>query len=102
MAIGAILALQQAGKDPKRLVIGGIDATKDALREMERGNLALTVFQDPKAQGIGAVETAVKLTKGEKVNPSCGSRSSWSLRIITRNSFRSSPPPKETPCRRLL
>ena len=67
MAIGAILALQQAGKDPKSLVIGGIDATKDALREMERGNLAVTVFQDPKAQGIGAVETAVKLTKGEKV-----------------------------------
>ena len=60
MAIGAILALQQAGKDPKKLVIGGIDATKDALREMERGNLAVTVFQDPKAQGIGAVETALR------------------------------------------
>jgi ABC-type sugar transport system substrate-binding protein len=68
MAIGAILALQQAGKDPKTLVIGGIDATQDALREMERGNLALTVFQDPKAQGRGAVETAVKLTKGEQVD----------------------------------
>jgi len=27
----------------------------------------LTVFQDPKAQGKGAVETAVKLAKGEKV-----------------------------------
>jgi hypothetical protein len=68
MAIGAILALQQAGKDPKKLVIGGIDATQDALREMERGNLAVTVFQDPKAQGRGAVETAVKLTKGEQVD----------------------------------
>ena len=67
MAIGAILALQQAGKDPKKLVMGGIDATQDALREMERGNLSLTVFQDPKAQGKGAVETAVKLAKGEKV-----------------------------------
>jgi inositol transport system substrate-binding protein len=67
MAIGAILALQQAGKDPKKLVIGGIDATQDALREMERGNLSLTVFQDPKAQGKGAVETAVKLAKGEEV-----------------------------------
>ena len=67
MAVGAILALQQAGKDPKKLVIGGIDATQDALREMERGNLSVTVFQDPKAQGKGAVETAVKLTKGEKV-----------------------------------
>ncbi len=36
MAIGAILALQQAGKDPKKLVIGGIDATPDALAEMEK------------------------------------------------------------------
>ena len=28
----------------------------------------MTVFQDPKAQGRGAVETAVKLTKGEQVD----------------------------------
>jgi inositol transport system substrate-binding protein len=68
MAIGAIIALQQAGKDPKKLVIGGIDATPDALREMERGNLAVTVFQDAKAQGSGAVEAAVKLAKGEQVD----------------------------------
>lgn len=69
MAIGAILALQQAGKDPKKLVIGGIDATPDALAEMEKGNLAVTVFQDGTGQGRGAVETAVKLIKGEKVEP---------------------------------
>jgi inositol transport system substrate-binding protein len=67
MAIGAILALQQAGKDPKRIVIGGIDATPDALAEMEKGNLNVTVFQDGNGQGRGAVETAVKLIKGEKV-----------------------------------
>jgi len=67
MAIGAILALQQAGKDVKKVVIGGIDATADALAEMEKGNLDVTVFQDAKGQGKGAVETAVKLIKGEKV-----------------------------------
>jgi len=67
MAIGAILALQQAGKDVKKVVIAGIDATADALAEMEKGNLDLTVFQDAKGQGKGAVETAVKLIKGEKV-----------------------------------
>jgi inositol transport system substrate-binding protein len=67
MAIGAILALQQAGKDPKKVVIAGIDATTDALAEMEKGNLAVTVFQDAKGQGKGAVETVVKLLKGEKV-----------------------------------
>jgi inositol transport system substrate-binding protein len=67
MAIGAILALQQAGKDPKKVVIAGIDATADALAEMEKGNLDVTVFQDAKGQGKGAVETAVKLIKREKV-----------------------------------
>ena len=67
MAIGAILALQQAGKDVKKVVIAGIDATADALAEMEKGNLDVTVFQDAKGQGRGAVETVVKLIKGEKV-----------------------------------
>ena len=84
MAIGAILALQQAGKDPKTMVIGGIDATQDALREMERGNLALTVFQDPKAQGRGAVETAVKLTKGEQVDSFV-----WiPFQLVTRDNYK--------------
>ena len=34
---------------------------------MEKGNLDVTVFQDANGQGKGAVETAVKLIKGEKV-----------------------------------
>ena len=84
MAVGAILALQQAGKDPKKLVIGGIDATPDALREMERGNLSVTVFQDPKAQGKGAVETAVKLTKGEQVDSFV-----WiPFQLVTRDNYK--------------
>ncbi|MDQ2694354.1 MAG: sugar ABC transporter substrate-binding protein [Pseudomonadota bacterium] len=68
MAIGAIIALQQAGKDPKELVIAGIDATPDALVELKRGNLDITVFQDAKGQGKAVVDTAVKLIKGEKVD----------------------------------
>jgi inositol transport system substrate-binding protein len=66
MAIGAIIALQQAGKDPKKIVIGGVDATRDALAEMEKGNLAVTVFQDARGQGKAVVDSAVKLIKGEK------------------------------------
>jgi inositol transport system substrate-binding protein len=66
MAIGAILALQQAGKDPKKIVIGGVDATRDALAEMEKGNLAVTVFQDAKGQGRAVVESVQKLLKKEK------------------------------------
>ena len=66
MAIGAIMALQQAGKDPKKIVIGGVDATRDALAEMEKGNLAVTVFQDAKGQGKAVVESVQKLLKKEK------------------------------------
>jgi inositol transport system substrate-binding protein len=66
MAIGAIVALQQAGKDPKKIVIGGVDATRDALAEMEKGNLAVTVFQDAKGQGKAVVESIEKLLKKEK------------------------------------
>jgi inositol transport system substrate-binding protein len=67
MAIGAILALKQAGVDPKSICIGGIDATADGLAEVANGNLYVTVFQNAKGQGTGAVDTALKLIKGEKV-----------------------------------
>jgi inositol transport system substrate-binding protein len=66
MAIGAIIALQQAGKDPKKVIIGGVDATRDALSEMEKGNLAVTVFQDAKGQGKAVVDSLQKLLKKEK------------------------------------
>ena len=66
MAIGAIIALQQAGKDPKKVFIGGVDATRDALAEMEKGNLAVTVFQDAKGQGKAVIESVEKLLKKEK------------------------------------
>jgi inositol transport system substrate-binding protein len=68
MAIGAIFALQQSGQDPKKYCIGGIDGTPDALDQMKKGNLKVTVFQDAKAQGRGAIDAAVKLAKGEKVD----------------------------------
>jgi inositol transport system substrate-binding protein len=66
MAIGAIIALQQAGKDPKKIFVGGVDATRDALSEMEKGNLAVTVFQDAKGQGKAVVDSVAKLLKKEK------------------------------------
>jgi ABC-type sugar transport system substrate-binding protein len=95
MAIGPILALQQAGKDPKQLVIGGIDATRDALREMERGSLAVTVFQDPKARGP-ARRRPLSSSKAKRSKPLCGSLSSWLPRITTRSSLPSSAPMQST------
>ena len=70
MAIGAIIALQQAGKDPKKIFVGGVDATRDALAEMEKGNLAVTVFQDAKGQGKGCGGVSPKAPKEGEVRVS--------------------------------
>ena len=68
MALGALIAMKQAGISPKKVLVGGIDATPDALAEMAKGNLAVTVFQDARGQGKGSIDIALKLTKGEKVD----------------------------------
>jgi len=68
MAIGAIQAMKAAGIDTKKAIVGGVDATQDALASMKAGDLKVTVFQDAAGQGKGAVDTALKLAKGEKVD----------------------------------
>lgn len=67
MAIGAIQALKTAGRAMDSVVIGGIDATADALAAMAAGELDVTVFQNAAGQGQGAVDAAVKLSRGETV-----------------------------------
>jgi inositol transport system substrate-binding protein len=67
MGLGAIKALEDAKKLDKTLVFG-IDAIPDALKAMKDGKMAGTVFQDAKGQGSGAVEAAVKVAKGEKID----------------------------------
>lgn len=69
MALGALLAIKQAGLSPKKIKVAGIDATHDGLAEMAKGNLAADVFQNAKAQGAGALDAAVKLATGKKVDP---------------------------------
>jgi inositol transport system substrate-binding protein len=66
-AIGAIQAMKAAGIDMKSVVVGGVDATQDALAAMQAGELDVTVFQNAAAQGSGSVDAAVKLAKGEPV-----------------------------------
>ncbi len=68
MAIGALQAMKAAGIDTKKAIVGGVDATQDALASMKAGDLKVTVFQDAAGQGKGAVDTALKLAKGEKVD----------------------------------
>jgi inositol transport system substrate-binding protein len=66
MALGAIQALKAAGKLQTTLV-GGVDATSDALNAMKARELAVTVFQDAKGQGAGGIDAAVRLYNGETV-----------------------------------
>ena len=66
-AIGAIQALKAGGVDMNAVVVGGVDATQDALAAMQAGELDVTVFQNAAAQGSGSVDAAVKLAKGEAV-----------------------------------
>ncbi len=66
MALGAINALKAAGKLDKVLV-GGVDATSDALAAMKAGDLEVTVFQDAGGQGAGGVDSIVHLYNGETV-----------------------------------
>jgi inositol transport system substrate-binding protein len=66
MAIGAIQSLKRAGL-LSRTIVAGIDATPDGLAAMKAGELRVTVFQNAAGQGAGAVDTALKLVRGEKV-----------------------------------
>ncbi|AZE84373.1 Sugar ABC transporter, substrate-binding protein [Pseudomonas orientalis] len=67
MAIGAAMALQQAGKAKGEVAIVGIDGLPDGLAAIRRGVLSASVFQDPKAQATQAVQAAVRMIKGETI-----------------------------------
>ena len=66
MALGAINAFENAGMLDK-VVVGGVDATGDALAAMAAGKLEVTVFQDAKGQGQAGVDTAIKMINGDEV-----------------------------------
>lgn len=68
MALGAIQAMKAANVSMEDVIVGGVDATQDALAAMEAGDLDVTVFQDAAGQGKGAVDAALKLAKGESVD----------------------------------
>lgn len=68
MAIGAIQAMKASGIAMEDVVVGGIDATQDALLAMAAGELDVSVFQDAAGQGAGALDAALKLARGEDVD----------------------------------
>jgi inositol transport system substrate-binding protein len=60
--------MKAANIDMKSVVVGGVDATQDALAAMQAGDLDVTVFQNAAAQGSGSLDAAIKLAKGEAVD----------------------------------
>ena len=68
MAVGALQAMKAAGVDTKKAIVGGVDATQDALASMKAGDLKVTVFQDAAGQGKGAIDAALSLAAGKAVD----------------------------------
>ncbi len=67
MALGAIQALKAAGVSMDDVIVGGVDATADALAAMKAGDLDVTVFQNAAGQATGAVDAAIAAMNGENL-----------------------------------
>jgi ribose transport system substrate-binding protein len=68
MALGALKAIEAAGL--KDIIVVGFDATDDAVKEVFEGKMSATVAQKPDTMGVLAVQTAVRIVKGETVEQS--------------------------------
>jgi ribose transport system substrate-binding protein len=68
MALGAIEAIAAAGKTGKIRVVG-FDALDDAKKAIAAGTMDASVAQFPYEMGRVAVESAVKVMRGEKLPP---------------------------------
>ncbi|GHV62223.1 LacI family transcriptional regulator [Spirochaetia bacterium] len=64
MGIGALRAVQEAGKQAQIKIIG-FDAVSEALNLVESGDFLCTVAQYPAEMGVLAVENLVKKIRGE-------------------------------------
>ena len=67
MALGSLRALQTAGRTD--VLVVGFDGTNDGIKAVNRGVLGATIAQRPDQIGIIGIQTADKILKGEKVDP---------------------------------
>lgn len=65
MALGAILAMKDAGIDPASIPVVGIDATEDGKEAIRNGEMAMTVFQSAKGQAVSSVQAAINVLEGK-------------------------------------
>lgn len=68
MALGAIEAMKAIGMDPSSVPIVGIDCTADGAAAVASGEMYMTVFQNAKGQGNGAMQAAINLLDGKPIN----------------------------------
>lgn len=78
MALGALRALQTAGKSD--VLVVGFDGTADGMKAVQGGKLGATVAQQPEQIGIIGVQTADKVLKGEQVD----AKIPVSLKLVTK------------------
>ncbi|MCP4902782.1 MAG: sugar ABC transporter substrate-binding protein [bacterium] len=64
MALGAVDVLLRNKPDPWPMILG-FDAISEAVAAIRGGRMVATVKQDPKGMGAGALETAVKIHRGQ-------------------------------------
>jgi ribose transport system substrate-binding protein len=83
MALGAIEAIAAAGKTGKLRVIG-FDALDDAKKAIAAGTMAASVAQFPSEMGRVAVESAVKVIRGETVPPDINVK----LELVTKDNVK--------------
>ena len=63
MGLGALAACKAAGRDD--IVIGGVDGLEDAVEAVKNGEYGVSVLQDAAGQGVGGIDVAVAIVKGE-------------------------------------
>ncbi len=65
MALGALKAIQASGRD---IIVVGFDATDDAVKAVQDGDMAATVAQQPALIGSLGIESAMKYLNGETLD----------------------------------
>lgn len=65
MALGALKAIEVSGRE---IIVVGFDATDDAVKAVQAGDMAATVAQQPALIGSLGVEAAVKHLSGEALD----------------------------------
>lgn len=67
LALGAISSIEGAGREG--IYVTGFDGNSDALQAVKDGRMLATIDHAPYSMGYLAVESAVKIAKGETVEP---------------------------------